>query len=242
MTWRDIIVATLIDLSVISEGEQSSLDPDLFATAVSRLNTMLGDWSNELYLVDSTKTHVFNIDAESKVRPSFTINATDSEADFTIEPPLLIETVNYKKGDWDTPLPVSSASSLTWINDATVLMSCPVTRYYHEKSYPTATVYFDGVLAMDDMFSITGRFALPAVTMDDLDNQTDLPDTYNEALIKNLCLVLADTFGHRLGEQAVAHVAMLKEHLKTRNVGRISKFEPKETTEQPSKDISNAEG
>lgn len=206
-TWQDLIRLSLVEIGVIADTEQPT--DQQTADSIARINGLLGIWASEDYLVPAPKVVRYAITSSNTHTASITIESlglpvpgqTPPANNINAIPPVIIESLMYQGNEWSFALPLTPVNRLLWLVTPPPLPlpdtmpSRLVTRFYYHRDYPKAMLYLDELMPAGSQISISGRTYFDTVTNDNKNNEINLPPGFDEAIMLNLALNLAPSYG-----------------------------------------------
>ena len=214
--WQQLIEQAPVEIGAQAAGDDP--DPGELADGLQRLQWMLESWSIEGLLVPGYKTLAHDV-TESKstylIGPPGTAGV-DIEDSGDLEE---IITLNYRKAGSQEFRPLDR-TNYQLLSDRRSTISTYPGRYFWDRTYPVSRIIFDALTDNGDQFQVTGRggFADPS-----LDEQTNLPNGYEEAVMVNLAVRLAPAYGVKTDGTGIANTTFrlavqLKRGLHKRNI------------------------
>ena len=197
-TARDLIKDALMDIGVIASGETPSASESQDALRV--FNRMLGRWSLKSLLVNKITIETFTLNTNQS---SYSIG---SLADFDTSRPTQILKANIKDiNGHEYPLEIINYQQWSEITLKSLSSSLPCKLYFE----PTAP---NGMIHLYPVPSESKELVLyslkPLTKISDIDEEVNLPDGYEDAIVSNLAVRLATQFG-RVVPPEVKEIAVL---------------------------------
>ena len=198
-TGQSLIEDSLLEIGVGSPNQ--SLPQSVLNHGLRALNRMWSSWSAEL-------GPVYAITSETHSWPSGSISQTiGSGGDIDTVRPIEIMSLQTQKDSLDyTPNRVSYEQFQTTVLK-TVSTDYPDV-YAYLKGNPLGTIYLFPVPASTLTVTINSKKALSAFTMA---GTIDLPDGYEEAVLKNLAIELAPSHGKSVRQEVVLRARQSKD-------------------------------
>jgi len=225
-TYRTLIADALLDLGVLAEGETAGADEE--ASALRTMNRMLDSWDAEklrLYTVARTEATIVSGTA------TYTVG---SGGDFDVGRPASVDQIvglNYQdtSGTNDREQPLHRHTEESWSQVAIKdTQSTYPTSYYYDANFSsglaTITLYPvpTGTTLELVLYAWTHLSQVTTVT-----NTVTLPPAYERAIVKNLAIELAPSYGKQpsqlLMQQAMNSTEVMK---RANNRLRDLAFEP----------------
>ena len=218
-TWADILRGALVEIGAKAPGED--LDSDEEADAFVRLQGMFDEWGLEGLLVPGLQivSHKFTeSDCVFTIGPEG--DDTDIVTSYTIEE---IDSLNYKRAGATRAHPIDPTSYAV-LSEIRRSYRYRPQKYYYDQSYPLARLHFDAKTEPDDVIEIagTGHFSSDFVVGDD--PGLILPKGYREAVLLNIAVKLAPSYGVKdgrsqgLSSQTVRGARIGKSKIMSRNL------------------------
>ena len=198
-TWGDVIRDALIEIGVKEAGEALSADEK--ADSFRRLLGMFDEWGLEGLMIPGLQmiNHTFTDSGFAfTIGPEDATNPPDIETTYTIEE---ISALNYRRSGQQRSMPIDPTSYAVLSEVRRTYRYGPRT-YYYEQSYPVARLHFDAQTAPDDAMEIAGRGHFSSAIGIDEDPSLILPKGYREAVLLNLAVKLAPSYGVKDGKSS----------------------------------------
>ena len=205
-TWATVLRDALLEIGAKSPSE--TIDADEEADGLRRLQGMLGEWAIEGLLVPGFKTIGFEFDADASGKAAYTLGPavavptlTNPAPDIVLERPMEeVYALNYQRSGQSKSWPMKKTSYAVLSEYRDLQRSGPY-QYVYDQSHPQARILFDATTDLDDAMQLTYRGHF-----DDFDlteNVIDmLPYGYREAVVLNLAVKLAPSYGEKDGRNS----------------------------------------
>lgn len=209
-TARDIITSSLRKLGVVASGETPAAEE--LQDGLSALQRMLDSWSaGDLLPFPETQE---------------TFTLTPGKAEYTFGPggdfdsvrPMDIVGISViPSGSLEIPLTKLKFDQWRLIALKTVSATFP-TEFYFRLAWPKATAFFFPTPTEAKQIIVYSQKPFAAVTS--LTSDIDFPPGFEEAIVYNLCLALADEFGQAVTPLIAQKAATLLDTIRTANLAR----------------------
>lgn len=189
-TASDLIKASLRKIGVIAAGETPSASE--IQDGLDALQGMLDSWSTNDLLPVSETEETFSLVADQS---EYTMG---SGGDFDTSRPTDIIGINFVDSN-DTELPLNKLTLEQWRNiGLRTFKSTIPTDFYFRTGWPLAKLFFYPVPSEVKNIKIFSR--KPFLTIANSSTEIDLPGWFNDAIIYNLAVELADEYGRALSQ------------------------------------------
>lgn len=191
-TWKELIVDSLLELGVISLGEQ--VDVQQSDWALRKCELMLESWAADMYLIPGYERIRYTVLVSSDtfhIGPGLTI---DSDL-----PPYNLAIVNHTRSGADKSSPLVRYSLREFedlrIGSYTGVGTTP-TAYYYERQETRGVLRVNIGLSRDDTLQLIFKNDIPGAhpTRNSGEDEITLPAGYRRAIIYNLAVELAPGF------------------------------------------------
>jgi len=199
-TWADLVIKALLEIGVISSGEEPTNDEQ--SDVFSRLQAMLGEWEMDGLLVPGLSNIGYDIPAGNE-KLEYLIGS----ASLTPAPDIVLEgsintlyTLNYRPQFRDYARPLQQTSYLVLSENRRSTVVTP-TMFYFDVSYPYARILFNRTPEPRDRFEITYRGSFGDIQLANQITDT-VPSQYSEPIMLNLAVKIAPSFGIKEGRDS----------------------------------------
>lgn len=203
-TAKQIIEGALRTIGVLASGEEGQ--PAELQDALFTLNGMLGDWSNDGLLINSTTMRQFPLQENKR---TYTYG---TGGDFNATRPMSIEYAQIIEQD---ELYLCDRFGVVQYKELLDDTQQRPRGYYYESSYPLAKVYFPTYPTPDCTFSVT--VLEPFTKFSNIVDEVNLPDGYDRALRLNLAIELSAEYNGKLTQETIALAEDAKRKIQIRN-------------------------
>ncbi len=206
ITVRNLISDSLLDIGIGAEGE--TLTAETMQHALRMLNRLLSLWSIEGAMIYRMFEESFSItsgDGTYEIGP---------EGDFATTRPTRIDTAKIRTGTYEFPLELLTSQEWQAIADKT--LSGRPYALYNDDNVAAAQLSFYPVPDAAYTLILTGWHQLGGYV--DLDTVIILPPGYELAIISNLSVLLAPSYGKAVSQETLAIAAESKAKVKTHNL------------------------
>jgi len=198
-TWRDLIHDAIVEIGAKSDGDALTADEE--AGGLRRLKGMLDQWTQDGLLIPF---HRNGIHTFSESKDVYTFGKAGSLSDgadpdvivaFPVEE---IDYLNYRRVGNTNDWPMKRVTLNVLQHNHNENSTWP-TLWYFERDHPTARLYFNAPTLSGDSFEMHYTSVMDT-SFTASDNIDDLfPPGYREALLLNLAIKLAPSYGVKDG-------------------------------------------
>ena len=216
-TWKALVRSSLVEINAASNDESVS-DAEL-TLLLPRLQQMLESWNLSEFLRFGYIRHRHSVVVAKREYSIGEANTNDIEI---AVPDRINEVIYTPSGGYKYPL---EAINLRRQLRYEVVEGVNPRQYYYENSYPSASIRFDHEARVGDSFLVVAREPLDYAVM--LNEEVDLPNGYERAIVANFAMEIAPQHGvNEIHPVTVRNAREGLDMIKTRNSEKpLSRFD-----------------
>ncbi|MCY4358392.1 MAG: hypothetical protein OXD01_12830 [Gammaproteobacteria bacterium] len=213
-TWENIVHDAIVEIGAKSDGED--LTADELNGGLRRLRGMLDQWTQDGLLIPYHKTLTHTTENSTDIDDKFTFGARGSlpegnDPDVIVNFPIEeIDYLLYHRSGRQNDMPLRRQTLVVLQHNHSVNSNYP-TMWHFERDFPVAQLYFNTPTDTGDSFTLHYTTVLETESIVGSGEISDIfPPGYREAVVLNLAVKLAPSYGVTEGRASGLSAATLR--------------------------------